>query len=64
MLESWTTDNQERLLSCWKVYQKSLAFGDVIEATDNLPADDALLLGCYTLVKAWGSTSKYYTVRD
>jgi hypothetical protein len=57
MLRTWTTDRPDELVRCWELYIKGTKLSEPTDETDILPGDDALLLGCYTLVKAYVSTS-------
>ena len=55
MLRQW--DVNDDLSRCWRIYIDGTKFLEPSEDTDVLPGDDALLLGCYTLVKAYNTTS-------
>ena len=63
MLNSWTVENVQALDRYWEVYKMGLAFGETTEDTDNLPGDDALLLICYTLCKAYFLSSEILSNR-
>lgn len=55
MLRNW--DINHDLTACWELYisgTKALPASD--DEIDSFPGDDALLLGCYTLVKAYNAT--------
>jgi hypothetical protein len=55
MLREW--DINDDLTACWELYisgTKALFESD--DEIDGSPGDDALLLGCYTLVKAYNAT--------
>jgi hypothetical protein len=54
MLQPWTLNDLNR---CWELYIEGAAVSEPAEDTDILPGDDALLLGCYTLVKEYNSSS-------
>jgi hypothetical protein len=55
MLRQW--DVKDDLSKCWRIYIDGTKLLEPTEDTDVLPGDDALLLGCYTLVKAYNTTS-------
>jgi N-acetyltransferase B complex (NatB) non catalytic subunit len=55
MLRPWSVDDPNDLTRCWRLYVKGTQYSE--PDADNLPGDDALLLGCYTLVKAYNTTS-------
>ena len=57
MLRPWTVEDPKDLTRCWQLYLKGTKVSEPTEDTDNLPGDDALLLGCYTLVKAYTASS-------
>jgi hypothetical protein len=57
MLRPWTVGDPKDLTRCWELYLKGTKVSEPTEDTDNLPGDDALLLGCYTLVKAYTASS-------
>jgi hypothetical protein len=62
MLRNW--DINDDLPACWDLYisgTKVLPASD--DEVDSFPSDDALLLGCYTLVKAYNMTSTLFTTR-
>ena len=54
MLRPWSLDDLNR---CWEVYIEGTKVSEPTEDTDLLPGDDALLLGCYTLVKQYKAIS-------
>jgi len=54
MLRPWSLDDLNR---CWEIYIEGTAVSEPAEDTDLLPGDDALSLGCYTLVKHYNATS-------
>jgi hypothetical protein len=57
MLRPWTVGDPRDLTRCWELYLKGTKVSEPTEETDNLPGDDALLLGCYTLVRAYKASS-------
>ena len=57
MLRPWKVGDPKDLTRCWELYLKGTKVSEPTEDTDNLPGDDALLLGCYTLVKAYTASS-------
>lgn len=61
MLRIWTTDKPGDLVRCWNLYIKGTKLSEPTDDIDNFPGDDALLLACYTLVKAYVSTSNIPT---
>lgn len=65
MLRPWRVDSKFDLIRCWEVYLEGLkhAESEPAEDADDLPGDDALLLGCYTLVKAYNATSISISIR-
>ena len=54
MLREWDVTD---LSNCWELYIEGTKLSEPTEDIDLLPGDDALLLGCYTLVKAYNTTS-------
>lgn len=54
MLREWDVTE---LPTCWELYIEGTKLSEPTEDIDLLPGDDALLLGCYTLVKAYNTTS-------
>ena len=56
MLREWDVTD---LSNCWELYIEGTKLSEPTEDIDLLPGDDALLLGCYTLVKAYNTTSTY-----
>lgn len=57
MLRPWSVENKDDLIRCWNLYIEGTKISEPTEDTDILPGDDALLLGCYTLIKAYNKTS-------
>jgi hypothetical protein len=57
MLRPWTVESPKDLIRCWELYIQGTKVLNATEDLDNLPGDDALLLGCYTLVKAYATSS-------
>jgi hypothetical protein len=64
MLRTWTTDTSTDLVRCWNLYIEGTKLSEPTDDVDILPGDDALLLGCYTLVKAHVSTSNNISLRS
>ena len=54
MLRLWDVND---LSTCWKLYIEGTKLSEPTEDIDLLPGDDALILGCYTLVKKYNITS-------
>ena len=57
MLRPWSVEDPSDLIRCWKLYVRGTEVCEADEDIDCLPGDDALLLGCYSLVKAYSRTS-------
>jgi len=55
MLRQWSLEKD--LPRCWDIYGQGTKLSEQDDNGDNCIGDDALLLGCYTLVKEYRITS-------
>jgi len=59
MLRNWDVNSD--LTACWDLYLRGIkALSASEDEIESFPGDDALILGCYNLIKEFNATSTFF----